>query len=104
MIPYFSAHCITDHCISNPNPNPNHTPNHNPNPNHSPDHDCSHLLVRDAVGRNAVGRKGVTISNSSSFSRLNQKDTRINTGKAFGSPFINTFSNKIVFVIIWKFI
>ena len=54
MIPYFSAHCISDHRISKPNPNPNS----NPNPNNSPDHDCSHLLVRDAVVRNAVGRKG----------------------------------------------
>ena len=36
-IPYFSAQCISDHRISNPNP--------------SPDYDCSHLLVRDAVGR-----------------------------------------------------
>ena len=44
QITYFSAHCISDHCTSNPNPNPNH--------------DCSHLLVRDAVVRNAVGRKG----------------------------------------------
>ena len=35
-IPYFS-----DHRISKPNPNPDN----------SPDHDCSHLLVRDAVGR-----------------------------------------------------
>ena len=52
MIPYFSAHCISDHRISNTNPNPN------PNPDNSPDHDCSHLLVRDAVVRNAVGRKG----------------------------------------------
>ena len=52
MIPYFSDHCISDHRISNPNPNPN------PNPDPSPDHDCSHLLVRDAVVRNAVGRKG----------------------------------------------
>ena len=41
-ITYFSAHCISDHCTSNPNP----------------DHDCSHLLVRNAVVRNAVGRKG----------------------------------------------
>ena len=65
-IPYFSAHCISDHRISKPNPNPNSNPNpnHNPNPNpnpnpdNSPDHDCSHLLVRDAVVRNAVGRKG----------------------------------------------
>ena len=48
MIPYFSAHCISDHRISNPNPNPDR----------SPDHDCSHLLVRDAVVRNAVCRKG----------------------------------------------
>ena len=53
-IPYFSAHCISDHRISKPNPNSNH----NPNPDNSPDHDCSHLLVRDAVVRNAVGRKG----------------------------------------------
>ena len=51
MIPYFS-----DHCISKPNPNPNSNPN--PNPDNSPDHGCSHLLVRDAVVRNAVGRKG----------------------------------------------
>ena len=29
-----------------------------PNPDPSPDHDCSHLLVRDPVVRNAVGRKG----------------------------------------------
>ena len=48
---YFSALCISDHRISNPNPNPN--------PDPSPDHDYSHLLVRDAVVRNAVGRKGV---------------------------------------------
>ena len=34
------------------------TTNPNPNPNNSPDHNCSHLLVRDAVVRNAVGRKG----------------------------------------------
>ena len=64
MIPYFSAHCISDHRISKPtpnpnsNPNPNHSANPNPNPDNSPDHDCSHLLVRDAVVRNAVGRKG----------------------------------------------
>ena len=45
-IPYFSAHCISDHRISNPNPDP------------SPDHDYSRLLVRTAVVRNAVGRKG----------------------------------------------
>ena len=61
-IPYFSSHCISDHHISKPNPNPNSNPNpnHNPNPNpdNSPYHDCSHLLVRDAVVRNAVGRKG----------------------------------------------
>ena len=63
-IPYFSAHCISDHRTSKPNPNPNSNPNHNPNPNsnpnpdNSPDHDCSHLLVRDAVVRNEVGRKG----------------------------------------------
>ena len=44
MNPYFSAQCISDHSISNPNPDP------------SPD--CSHLLARDAVDRNAVGRKG----------------------------------------------
>ena len=43
-IPYFSAHCISDHRISNSN--------------HIPDHECSHLLVRDAVVRNTVGRKG----------------------------------------------
>ena len=55
-IPYFSAHCISDHCISKPNPN--HNPNPNPKPDKSPDHDCSHLLVRDAVVRNAVGTKG----------------------------------------------
>ena len=61
MIPYFSAHCISDHRISKPNPNSNP----NPNPNNSPDHDCSHLLVRDAVVRNAVGRKGVTAANYS---------------------------------------
>ena len=42
---------------SNPNPNHNPNPNPNPNPDNSPDHDCSHLLVRDAVVRNAVGRK-----------------------------------------------
>ena len=64
-IPYFSAHCISDHRTSKPNPNPNSNPNHNPNPNpnpdNSPDHYCSHLLVRDAVVRNEVGReKGVT--------------------------------------------
>ena len=62
MIPYFSAHSISDHRTSKPNPNPNSNPNpnHNPNPNpdNSPDHDCSHLLVRDAVVRNEVGRKG----------------------------------------------
>ena len=29
-----------------------------PNPDNSPDHNCSHLLARDAVVRNAVGRKG----------------------------------------------
>ena len=65
-IPYFSAHCISDHRISKPNPNPNSnpnpnhnpSPNPNPNPDNSPDHDCSHLLVRDAMVRNAVGRKG----------------------------------------------
>ena len=59
-IPYFSAHCISDHRISKPNPNPNSNPNpnHNPNPDNSRDHDCSHLLVRDAVVRNEVGRKG----------------------------------------------
>ena len=53
MIPDFSAHCISDHRISKPNPNSNPNPNHNPNPNpdNSPDHDCSHLWVRDAVGR-----------------------------------------------------
>ena len=36
-IPYFSAHCISDHRTSKPNPNPNSNPNpnhnHNPNPN-----------------------------------------------------------------------
>ena len=42
-IPYFSAHYISDHCISKPITNPN--------PDNSPDNDCSHLLVRDAVGR-----------------------------------------------------
>ena len=52
LIPYFSAHCISDHLISKPNPNPN--------PDNSPDHDWSHLLVRDTLVRNAVGRKGVT--------------------------------------------
>ena len=59
-IPYLSAHCISDHRISKPNPDPNSNPNPNPNPNpdNSPDHNCSHLLVRDAVVRNAVGRKG----------------------------------------------
>ena len=31
-IPYFSAHCISDHRTSKPNPNPNS----NPNPNHNP--------------------------------------------------------------------
>ena len=53
MIPYFSAHCISDHRISKPYPNPNSNPNpnHNPNPDNSPDHDYSHLMVRDAVGR-----------------------------------------------------
>ena len=56
MIPYFSTHCISDHRISNSKPNPNSNPNPNPNPN--PDHDYSHVLVRDAVVRNAVGRKG----------------------------------------------
>ena len=45
MISYFSAHCISDHHISNPN----HNPSTNPDP--IPDHDCSHLLVRNAVGR-----------------------------------------------------
>ena len=49
MIPYFS-----DHCTSMPNPNSNP----NPNPDNSPDYDCSHLLVRDVVVRNAEGRKG----------------------------------------------
>ena len=53
LIPYFSAHHM-----SKPNPNPNPNSNPNPNPDNSPDHDCSHLLVRDAVVRNAVGRKG----------------------------------------------
>ena len=53
MIPYFSAHCISDHRIFKPHPNPNP----NLNPDNSPDHDCSHLLVRDAVVRNAVDRK-----------------------------------------------
>ena len=33
MIPYFSAHCISDHRISKPNPNSNPNLNHNPNPN-----------------------------------------------------------------------
>ena len=54
LIPYFSAHCISDHRTSKPNPTPNSNPNpnHNPNPNpdNSPDHDCSQILVRDAVG------------------------------------------------------
>ena len=60
VIPHFSAHCISDHRISKPNLNPNLNPNPNPNPipDPSPDHDCSHLMVRDAVVRNAVGRKG----------------------------------------------
>ena len=58
MIPYFSAHCISDHRTSKPNPNPNSNSNPNPNLDNSPDHDCSHLLVRDAVVRNEVGRKG----------------------------------------------
>ena len=62
MIHYFSAHCISDHRISKPYPNPNSNPNpnHNPsaNPDNSPDNDYSHLMVRDAVVRNAVGRKG----------------------------------------------
>ena len=64
-MPYFSAHCISDHRISKPNPNPNSNPNHNsnPNPDNSPDNDCSHLLVRDAVVRNAVCRKGGHPSN-----------------------------------------
>ena len=65
-IPYFSVHCTSDHRISKPNPNPNSNPNPNhsanpnpnPNPDNSPDNDCSHLLVRDAVVRNAVGRIG----------------------------------------------
>ena len=44
-IPYFSAHCISDHHTSKlkPNPNSNPNPNYHPNPDNSPDHDCSHF-------------------------------------------------------------
>ena len=40
-LPTFLPNCISDHCVFNPIHNPNY----------SPDHDCSHLLVRNAVGR-----------------------------------------------------
>ena len=42
-LPTFLPNWISDHCVLNPNPNSN--------PDHSPDHDCSHLLVRNVVGR-----------------------------------------------------
>ena len=65
-IPYFSAHCISDHCVSKPNPNQNSNPNpnhnSNPNPNSNPDnsrdHDCSHLWSEMRWSEMQWGRKG----------------------------------------------
>ena len=55
MIPYLSTHSISK-------PNPNSNPN--PNPDNSPEHNCSHLLVRDAVGRKGGHQSPLTILNN----------------------------------------